>query len=129
MLLAIVEEVELRQMAVLAELPTGSADGFASMWATLCRPELRPLERLFFECYARGAQGEEPFARMVPGAVDAWLAEAAKVAGPADDPALIRLGLAVTRGLLLDLAGTDDDAGVNTAAQAFVDLLRHEGRN
>jgi len=127
MLLAIVEEVENRQMTVLAELPTDPAGSFAAMWATLCRPDLRPFERLFFECYARGAQGEEPFARMVPGAVDGWLAEAAKVAGAAYDPALVRLGLAVTRGLLLDLVATDDDAGVATAVHAFTDLLRGPG--
>jgi hypothetical protein len=84
---------------------------------------------LFFECYSRGAQGEEPFARMVPGAVDAWLAEADKKAGGAGDPALIRLGIAVTRGLLLDLVATDDDAGVTAAAQAFVDLIRLVGTN
>ena len=127
MLLAIVGEVERRQMLVLAELPADPAESFAAMWATLCRPELRPFERLFFECYARGAQGEQPFVRMVPGAVDAWLAEAAKVAGPAYDPALVRLGLAVTRGLLLDLVATDDDAGVSTAVQAFTDLLGRSG--
>jgi len=127
MLLAIVEEVERRQMAVLSELPTDPAESFTAMWATLCRPELRPFERLFFECYSRGAQGEEPFARMVPGAVDTWLAEAAKVAGPENDPALVRLGLAVIRGLLLDLVATGDDAGVNTAVQLFADLLRQPG--
>jgi AcrR family transcriptional regulator len=129
LLLAIVDEVERRQMAILADLPTGPADAFAAMWANLCRPELRPFERLFFECYSRGAQGEEPFARMVPGAVDAWLAEVEKAAGEAGDPALVRLGLAVTRGLLLDLVATDDDAGVTSAAQAFVDLLRRPGTN
>ncbi len=73
LLLAIVDEVERRQMVILADLPTDPAEGFAAMWANLCRPELRPFERLFFECYSRGAQGEQPFARMVPGAVDAWL--------------------------------------------------------
>ena len=129
MLLAIVDEVERRQMAILADLPTDPADGFAAMWANLCRRELRPFERLFFECYSRGAQGEEPFARMVPGAVDAWLAEADKKAGGAGYPALIRLGIAVTRGLLLDLVATDDDAGVTAAAQAFVDLIRRVGTN
>jgi AcrR family transcriptional regulator len=123
LLLAIVEQVERRQMAILADLPTDPADAFAAMWANLCRPELRPFERLFFECYSRGAQGEEPFARMVPGEVDAWLAL------PASDPTLLRLGLAVTRGLLLDLVATDDDAGVTSAAQAFVDLLRRAGTN
>ncbi|MGA9674823.1 MAG: helix-turn-helix domain-containing protein [Mycobacterium sp.] len=133
LLLAIVDEVERRQMAILADLPTDPADGFAAMWANLCRAELRPFERLFFECYSRGAQGEEPFARMVPGAVDAWLAlpisKVDKAAGGAVDPALVRLGLAVTRGLLLDLVATDDDAGVTSAAQAFVDLLRRAGTN
>ena len=133
LLLAIVDEVERRQMAILAELPTDPADGFAAMWANLCRAELRPFERLFFECYSRGAQGEEPFARMVPGAVDAWLAlpisKVDTAAGGVGDPALVRLGLAVTRGLLLDLVATDDDAGVTSAAQAFVDLLRRAGTN
>jgi AcrR family transcriptional regulator len=124
LLLAIVEEVERRQMAVLGELPSTPADSFAAMWAILCRPELRPFERLFFECYSRGVQGEEPFVRMVPGAVDAWLDEVDKAAGGTSDAALVRLGLAVTRGLLLDLVATDDDAGVTAAAQVFVQLLR-----
>lgn len=124
LLLAIVEEVEQRQMTVLSDLPVEPAGSFAAMWEMLCRPELRPLERLFFECYSRGVQGEEPFARMVPGAVDTWLAEVDKAAGGTSDPALVRLGLGVTRGLLLDLVATDDDAGVTAAAQAFVELLR-----
>lgn len=124
LLIAIVEEVERRQMRLLPELPTNPAESFAAMWANLRRPELRESERLFFECYARGAQGEKPFTRMLPGAVDGWLAEVKAVAGEAFDPALARLGLAVARGLLLDLAATDDDAGVDAAAQAFIELLR-----
>ena len=64
LLLAIVEEVERRQMAVLPDSSTEPADGVAAMWADLRRAELRPFERLFFECYARGAQGEQPFARI-----------------------------------------------------------------
>ena len=39
-----------------------------------------------------------------------------------------RLGLAVTRGLLLDLVATDDDAGVTSTAQAFANLVRRAGR-
>jgi AcrR family transcriptional regulator len=123
LLIAIVEEVERRQMGLLPELPTSPAASFAAMWADLRRPELRRLERLFFECYARAAQGEKPFARMVPGAVDGWLAEVAALAGGAFDPAMARLGLAVARGLLLDLVATEDDVDVDAAAQAFVSLL------
>jgi AcrR family transcriptional regulator len=124
LLVAIVSEVERRQMAVLRDLPASPAEGIAAMWADVRRPELRPVERLFFECYARGVQGEKPYARMVPGAVDAWLADVVGLTGGAIDPALARLGLAVIRGLLLDLVATDDDTGVDAAAQAFVDLVR-----
>lgn len=123
MLVAIVEEVERRQMTLLTEVPTSPEAGFAAMWADVRRPELRQLERLFFECYARAAQGEKPFARMVPGAVDGWLAEVETAAGRPVDHALARLGLAVVRGLLLDLVATDDDAGVDAAANAFAELL------
>jgi AcrR family transcriptional regulator len=123
LLVAVVEQVERRQMGLLPELPTDPADSFAAMWADLHRPELRHLERLFFECYARAAQGEKPFARMIPGAVDGWLDEVADVAGAAFDPAMARLGLAVVRGLLLDLVATEDEAGVDAAAEAFANLL------
>ena len=61
---------------------------------------------------------------MLPGAVDNWLVEVDVNSGQSADPALVRLGLAVTRGLLLDLVATDDDEGVDAAAQAFIGLLR-----
>jgi AcrR family transcriptional regulator len=124
LLLEIVGEVERRQMSMMSELPAEPADAIAAMWANLRRPELRPFERLFFECYARGVQGEQPFAGMLPGAVDDWLANDT---GPAMDAATMRLGLAVARGLLLDLVATDDHEGVDAAAAAFVDLVRRAG--
>ncbi|GBG36492.1 TetR/AcrR family transcriptional regulator [Mycobacterium montefiorense] len=127
LLLAVVEEVERRQMGLLGELPTNPAIGFAAMWADLRRPELRRLESLFFECYARAAQGEKPFARMTPDAVNGWLSAVEAAAPGSTDPAMTRLGLAVTRGLLLDLVATNDDAGVDAAAEAFVSLLRGKG--
>jgi AcrR family transcriptional regulator len=123
LLIAIVEEAERRQMALVPDLPENPADGFAAMWADLRRPELRQLERLFFECYSRAAQGEKPFTRMVPGAVDGWLREVEDNADAPYDRAMARLGLAVTRGLLLDLVATNDEAGVDAAAKAFVSLL------
>lgn len=126
LMLAIVNEVERRQMTMMRELPTEPPAAIAAMWANLRRPELRRFERLFFECYSRGAQGEQPFARMMPAAVDDWLdTEAAR--DRAVDPALMRLGLAVTRGLLLDLVATDDERGVDAAAQAFIELVRRAG--
>jgi AcrR family transcriptional regulator len=124
LLLAIVEEVERRQTATLADLPDDPADAVAAMWADVRRPELWPFERLFFECYARAAQGEAPFSRLVPAAVDGWLRAVDEQTGGAADPAMVRLGLAVTRGLLLDLVATGDRKGVDAAAARFVELLR-----
>ena len=124
LLLAIVGEVERRQMSMMSDLPTEPAEAIGAMWANLRRPELRPLERLFFECYARGAQGEAPFSEMLPGAVDDWLTDDA---AQSVDPAMMRLGLAVARGLLLDLVATDDRDGVDAALAAFVELVRRAG--
>jgi AcrR family transcriptional regulator len=123
LLLAVVAGVERRQMTLLPELPTSPAASFAAMWADVRRPELRQLERLFFECYARAAQGEKPFAGMIPGAVNDWLTEAEDVADGPFEPAMVRLGLAVIRGLLLDLVATNDEDGVEAAARAFIELL------
>ena len=128
MLVAIVEEVERRQAATFAALPRDAGDAIEAMWADLRRPEVRPLERLFFECYSRGAQGEEPFSRMLPGAVDGWLAEVDERSHGTVDAAVARLGLAVTRGLLLDLVATGDEAGVDAAAARFAALMRRAAR-
>lgn len=124
LLVTVVEEVERRQAATLADLPDDPAGAVVAMWADLRRPELRPLERLFFECYARGAQGEAPFTRLIPSAVAGWLAAVDDRAGGAADPAMARLGLATIRGLLLDLVATGDDKGVDAALDAFVALVQ-----
>lgn len=50
LLLAIVDQVERRQMTLMRDLPDEPADAIAAMWAGLRAPELRPFERLFFEC-------------------------------------------------------------------------------
>jgi AcrR family transcriptional regulator len=124
LLLAVVQEVERRQAGTLTELPVEPAEGLAAMWADVRRPEMRPFERLFFECYARGAQGEPPFDRIHPESVDGWLAEVARVTGGEADPAMVRFGLAAIRGLLLDLVATDDEEGVDAAVAWFLGVVR-----
>ena len=123
LLVSIVEEVERRQTTMLVRLPGDPAGAITAAWAELRRPELRPFERLFFECYARAAQGEVPFARLLPGAVHGWLAEIDERSGGQADRALVRLSLAVIRGLLLDLVATGDDQDVDAAAAYFAALL------
>lgn len=128
LLLAIVGEVERRQTAALDALPDDPAEATAAMWSILRQRRLRPFARLFFECYARAAHGEEPFTRMLPGAIDGWLVALDTRSEGSGDPALARLGLAVFRGLLLDLVASGDEKGVDAAAARFVALLRDEPR-
>src|SRR5262249_43192892 len=81
-------------------------------------------ERLFFELYAyalRGRPGTEGF---LDGIVESWVAPvaAARVQAGADEQtarADARLGVAVVRGLLLDLLATGDRAGVDEADGRF----------
>jgi AcrR family transcriptional regulator len=124
LLLAVVEEVESRQLGRLDTMPEDAGAALAEMWVSLRQPELLPFERLFFECYARGAQGEPPFDRMVPGAVNGWLAEVDRVSNGTSDQTVARLCLAVVRGLLFDLVATGDEVGVDAAMARFVALLR-----
>lgn len=130
--LAIVREVEARQAAALQTLPDDGLEATRQFWTHLADPSMWPFERLFFECYARGAQGEHPFDELHPEAVDGWLAVAQAHPG-AGDAAHIRLGLAVVRGLLLDLVATGDRAGVDGAMHAWLELLggamRHSSSN
>ena len=123
LLLAVVQEVERRQSARLTELPEDQAESAHALWAELRDERLRPFERLFFECYARGAQGEEPFTRLHPASVHDWIAAVAERAPEGVDDTLIRLGLAVTRGLLLDLVATGDAEQVDAAYARFIQMV------
>jgi AcrR family transcriptional regulator len=118
LLVAIVGEVEARQAEVLRPLRGRPEDVVAAVWESVADPALWSFERLFFECYARGAQGEAPFDRLIPALVDNWLTG---LKGRARDEA--RLALAVVRGLLLDLVATEDRAAAGRAMKQFVGLL------
>ncbi len=125
LLVAVVQEVEARQARVLDALDAAPADQLLQLWKHLSDPALRSVERLFFECYARGANGEAPFDQLIPDAVDSWLGATGEPAA-ADDPALARLALAVVRGLLLDLVATGARAETTQALERFVALLRRD---
>jgi AcrR family transcriptional regulator len=130
---AVVEAVEEDQKRFLASLHGEVGDVVRVMWQRLSDPALWPAERLFFECYARALHGEQPFARMLPGAVDDWLDLAVDRGTTPDVPpelarARARVGLAVFRGLLLDLVGTGDRAGVDAAFEAYAALASEAAR-
>jgi AcrR family transcriptional regulator len=122
LLTEVVRKVEADQRAFLesiaADLTPEQALDY--MWLRLREPSLWPAERLFFECYTRACRGEEPFASLLPRLVDDWLDLAVRLhlvwpGDPRTERARARAGLAMVRGLLLDLVGTGDQDGVDDA--------------
>jgi AcrR family transcriptional regulator len=136
LMVAIVRAVEAAQRAFLAELSAdpsvSEADAIRLMWRRLADPALWPNERLFFEIYALALQGRPGTAGLLDDVVDAWIEPAADWAmrhgRSADDArADARLGVAVMRGLLLDLLATGDRAAVDAAVERFAALYAGPG--
>jgi AcrR family transcriptional regulator len=128
---AIVQTVEARQREALAEIlpepaqPPGEA--MRAWWTHISDPSLWPNERLFFELYGQALQGRPYSADLLDGIVERWVEPAAQLSIERGVPpdvarAHARLGVATTRGLLLDLLATHDTAAVDAAMEAFIDL-------
>src|SRR5690242_16830421 len=127
----IVRTVEQRQRDLLGDLlPDPSADLRTSMrvwWKHISDPALWPNERLFFEIYGQALQGRPHTVELLEGIVDDWLDPVTEINVSLGIPrraarAHARLGVAVTRGLLLDLLATRDVEGVDDAMEAFIDV-------
>jgi hypothetical protein len=102
-----------------------------AMWGYVADPALADFERLFFALYGRALQGEATARPLLKDDIETWLEANASVAASAGVPpgparAHARLGLAVTRGLLLDLLATGDRVGVDAALEVFA--RRYRGR-
>jgi AcrR family transcriptional regulator len=129
LLVAVVRAVERQQRQVLAELGTDAdlpvLEQGRRLWQRLADPALWPYERLFFEVYGQALQGRPHTTALLDGIVDAWLEPIAglyaRTGMPPDTArAAARLGIAVTRGLLLDLLATGDREAVNAAMERFI---------
>src|SRR3954468_12891146 len=128
LLVAVVQAVEQRQRDHLdTVIPAGSLrGGMRAWWRHISDPSLWPNERLFFEIYGQALQGRPGTTELLDGIIDAWLEPAAtalEAYGIADGRPVARLGVAVTRGLLLDLLATGARAEVDAAMDAYIALL------
>jgi AcrR family transcriptional regulator len=128
---AIVREVESRQRAAIPDLVPDPSASFAeatrAWWRHISDPSLWPNERLFFEVYGQGLHGRSPAVELLDGIVDSWVEPVAAMAvqaGLAPEVAVpfARLGVAVTRGLLLDLLATGDRDAVDAAMEHWIAL-------
>jgi AcrR family transcriptional regulator len=135
LLLAVAREMEARTQDRLTEM-SGDSGGetdetIRRMWTYLADPALADFERLFFALYGRALQGDAAIRPLLNDDVAHWLEANVALSAPLGVPAdaaraHARLGLAVTRGLLLDLLATGDRAGVDAALAVFAD--RYRGR-
>src|SRR5438270_3900932 len=108
----IVRTVEARQRELLADiLPDPEAplaEAMRAWWKHISDPALWPNERLFFEICGQALQGRTHTTELLDGIVEDWLEPATQINLSLGIPpdlarAHARLGVAVTRGLLLDL--------------------------
>lgn len=120
---AIVAAMEERQRALLASLSQreGSPEELMlAYWKQLSGPELRPFVRLFYEVLGlavQGAPGTEAFLRNL---TDPWLSGDFNYKV---DTRVTRVGVAVARGLLLDLLAGADPKEVTAAYKMFVKIF------
>jgi AcrR family transcriptional regulator len=119
----VIRTVEQRQRDALPDLlpvpGDDPADALRAWWRHISDPALWPNERLFFEVYGQALQGRPGTEGLMDGIVDHWLDAIAATGMPR---AQARLGIAVTRGLLLDLLATRDREGVDAAMEAWIAL-------
>jgi AcrR family transcriptional regulator len=130
LLAAIVGEIEEQQRAAMttlaAEPGETGIDLMRQLWKQVSSPELRPFVRLFFEVFALAARGTPGTEKLLEGLTTTWVAEATRAAGQLGmtaDPAMMRLGVAVSRGLLLDLLAGSSPEEVDAAYETFVRMV------
>jgi AcrR family transcriptional regulator len=128
LLAAIVAAIEAQQRDVMAALTqqAGTArEVMLGLWEQLTRPELLPFVRLFFEVFGLLAQDTPATRPLRASLTTPWVSEGLAGAGRigvAAEAAELRLGVAVTRGLLLELVAGTPLAEVDAAYRRFVDL-------
>jgi AcrR family transcriptional regulator len=128
LLLEVVRAVEARSRGQLGEI--GQRAGpetdrvIREMWRFVADPAQSDFERLFFALYGRALQGDEEVRPLLGESITSWLDAndvLAEAQGMPPDEARVhaRLGLAVVRGLLLDLLATGDRTGVDASLELF----------
>lgn len=125
---AIAARIEADQRTTLAELAavaSGPADLQRQLWAQVSDPAIAPFVRLFFDVLGLALAGQPGTEEFRANLVDPWLSQASAAAeavgmeAPVEE---LRLGVAVTRGLLIDVLATGDVAAATAAHERFIEL-------
>jgi AcrR family transcriptional regulator len=126
---AIVEQVEAQQQDALAAAAESAPDDATpddvvlALWDQVSSPELRPFVRLFFEALATAGLDPDGGGDLTAP----WLEQSAavgKVIGTPTSEVDLRLGVAVVRGLLVDVVATGDTGPATESLRRFLELWR-----
>ena len=120
-----IEADQRATLAALAEEADGPADLQRRLWAKVSDPALAPFVRLFFDVLGLALADTAGTEQFREDFVEPWLDEATTAGaevGLTADRTVLRLGIAVTRGLLADVLATGDVAGATAAHERFVEL-------
>ena len=124
---AIVDEVEARQRAAMAEAAASAGPGtppeevVLALWRQVSSEELRPFVRLFFESLAYAGRAQDDHL------TSTWLDETEPLTtlfGTPADAVDLRLGVAVVRGLLVDVVATGDTGPATESLVRYLELWR-----
>lgn len=128
---AVVASIESQQRALMQQL-AGSVDTPAELlraiWRQVADPDIRPFVRLFFEVLAAAMQQRPGTEGFLDSLTAPWLADGEQAAahfGVQASPADLRLGVAVIRGLLIDVVATDSYHDASMALDRFIDMWQH----
>lgn len=130
---AVVEAMEAQQREALTTLAAGAGSPRAlieAQWAQLTQPEVLPFVRLFFEVLALALHRRPGTEAFLPHLTEPWLDLAERLAAELDlvaDRDELRLGVAVSRGLLLEVVASGDVKGPTRSLQRFLDLWEAAG--
>ncbi|MEL6981936.1 MAG: TetR/AcrR family transcriptional regulator [Actinomycetota bacterium] len=121
---AVVEAVESAQRDLLTELAgqvSSPSELVLALWERVSAPDLRSFVRLFFECVALAGEHD---------LTDSWIETAQTVAdelGVVVSETELRIGIAVSRGLLIDVLTTGDAGPATRAIERFVEIWTPDG--
>jgi AcrR family transcriptional regulator len=132
LLVAVAKAVEESERASRVAAGMGESDAWHS-WKHMSDPKLWPQERLFFELYSLALLGRPGLEGFLDNIVESWITPIADaMVGSGADPKAARvdarLGVAVVRGLILDLLATGDRKGTDAAFKRYLRYLSGVGQ-
>ncbi len=129
-IVAAMEDQQRVALEVLADTTLGPRQLIEAQWAQLTDPAVRPFVGLFFEVLALAVHGRPGTEGFLEQLTAPWLDLAAQLAERLDmrtDVDELRLGVAVMRGLLVEVLASGDTEGPTASLQRFLDLWEAGG--